>query len=202
MTVPDHTASPAGDWHRLKPDTVLAVEEILQQLREDEANPQNLLDAYLHAKRLLADSMQALVRTTLPAECDAFRDLRKQLGDRMAAEYGERIPERYLTVPYGSRTHEELFAMLLRRVGQPVSAALLRVATRDSVHAERRTRELRELGLDIVTGREGGNDVYTLRSLDLDTSMIPTIITNNLRDKKAPVHEKNAVAAVLSGAAD
>ncbi|WP_406088435.1 hypothetical protein [Kitasatospora purpeofusca] len=200
----DHHSDPTADWYRLKPDTALAVEGVLALLEKDdaEADPQNLLDAYLYAKRLLAESMQALVRASLPAECDTFRDLRAQLAARMTEEYGERIPERYLTVPYGSRTHEELFSMLLRRLGQPVSAALLRVVTRDSVHAERRTRELRELGLDIATGYEGGSDVYTLRSLELDTSLIPKIITNNLRDKKASEPEKKAAAAILSQQAD
>ncbi|MFJ6769523.1 hypothetical protein ACIQOV_00840 [Kitasatospora sp. NPDC091257] len=200
----DQYSDPSADWHRLKPDTVLAVEGVLDQLKKDDAqaDAQNLLDAYLYAKRLLAESMQALVRTGLPAECDTFRDLRAQLAARMTEEYGDRIPERYLTVPYGSRTHEQLFSMLLRRYRQPVSAALLRVVTRDSVHTERRTRELRELGLDIVPSREGGSDVYTLRSLELDTSLIPAIITNNLRDKKAPEHERKAVAAVLSEQAD
>ncbi|MFJ8627854.1 hypothetical protein ACIRD3_34150 [Kitasatospora sp. NPDC093550] len=196
----DHPTDPAADWHRLKPDTALAVAGVLDLLKKDgaDADAQNLLDAYLYAKRLLAESMQALVRTDLPAECDTFRDLRAQLAERMAEEYGERIPERYLTVPYGSRTHEQLFSMLLRRLGQPVSAALLRVVTRDSVHTERRTRELRELGLDIATSHEGGSEVYTLRSLELDTSLIPTIIKNNLRDKKASEQEKEAVAAVLA----
>ncbi|MFD7451564.1 hypothetical protein [Kitasatospora sp. NPDC059827] len=200
----DHHSDPAADWHRLKPDTAIAVGGVLDLLRNGDAqdDAQNLLDAYLYAKRLLAESMQALVRTGLPVESDTFRDLRAQLAARMAEEYGERIPERYLTVPYGSRTHEELFSMLLRRFKQPVSAALLRVVTRDSVHTERRTRELRELGLDIVPSREGGSDVYTLRSLELDTSLIPTIITNNLRDKKASEQEKKAAAAVLSGQAD
>ncbi|MGY0464510.1 hypothetical protein ACW14Y_30300 [Kitasatospora sp. cg17-2] len=200
----DDHSDPTADWYRLKPDTAHAVGGVLALLEKDdaEADPQNLLDAYLYAKRLLAESMQALVRTSLPAECDTFKDLRAQLAARMTEEYGERIPERYLTVPYGSRTHEELFSMLLRRLGRPVSAALLRVVTRDSVHAERRTRELRELGLDIVTGHEGGSDVYTLRSLELNTSLIPKIITNNLRDKKASEPEKKAAAAVLSQQAD
>ncbi|WP_031066052.1 hypothetical protein [Streptomyces sp. NRRL WC-3742] len=196
----DQYSDPTADWHRLKPDAAIAVEGVLDLLKNGDTgtDTQNLLDAYLYAKRLLAESMQAAVRTGLPAECDTFRDLRAQLAARMADEYGERIPERYLTVPYGSRTHEELFSMLLQRLGEPLSAALLRVVTRDSVHTERRTRELRELGLDIATSREGGSDVYTLRSLELDTSLIPTIIANNLRDKKAPAHEKEAVMAVLS----
>ncbi|MER6394586.1 hypothetical protein ABT263_00760 [Kitasatospora sp. NPDC001603] len=201
MNVTDRRPDPASDWHRLKPDTLLAVQGVLGLLEKEDADAQNLLDAYLYAKRLLAESMQALVRTALPEACSTFSDLRTQLAERMAEEYGERIPQRYLTVPYGSRTHEELFAMLLQRIRQPVSAALLRVVTGDSVHTERRTRELRELGLDIVTSREGGGDVYTLRSLDLDISLIPTIIINNLRDKKAPAREKEAVLAVLPQAA-
>lgn len=195
--MPNQHPDPAADWHQLRPDTLLAVEGVVGLLKQDDADAQNLLDAYLYAKRLLAESMQALARTDLPAKCATFRDLRAQLAERMAEEYGGRIPERYLTVPYGSRTHEELFATLLRRLGQPVTAALLRVVTREAVHTERRTRELRELGLDIVTSREGGNDVYTLRSLELDTTLIPTIIANNLRDRKAPGHEKAAVLAVL-----
>ncbi|MFE7562383.1 hypothetical protein [Kitasatospora sp. NPDC057500] len=202
MNMTDRRPDPTSDWHRLKPDTVLAVEGVLDLLKKDHADDQNLLDAYLYAKRLLAESMQALVRTGLPAGLGSYSDLRIQLADRMAAEYGERIPQRYLTVPYGSRTHEELFAMLLQRIGQPVSAALLRVVTGDSVHTERRTRELRELGLDIANSHEGGNDVYTLRSLELDTSLIPKIIINNLRSKKAPVHEQRAIAAVLGDVAD
>ncbi|MFD5511379.1 hypothetical protein ACFWIB_26900 [Streptomyces sp. NPDC127051] len=195
----NHHPDPAADWHRLKPDTALALEGVLDLLKSSGAqdDAQNLLDAYLYAKRLLAESMQALVRSDLPAESETFRNLRAQLAARMTEEYGGRIPARYLTVPYGSRTHEELFSMLLGRFRQPVSAALLRVVTRDSVHTERRTRELRELGLDIVPSREGGSDVYTLRSLELDTSMIATIITNNLRDKKASEQEKKTVAAVL-----
>ncbi|MFI2606523.1 hypothetical protein [Kitasatospora sp. NPDC018619] len=200
--MPDHNSSPEADWRRLKPDTALAVKGVLKQLEQDEDDPQNILDVYLYAKRLLAESMQALVRTTLPPECEAFRDLRAQLAGRMEEEYGGRIGKRYLTVPYGSRTHEELFSMLLQRQGKPVEAALLRVVTKDSVHTERRTRELRELGLDIVTGHEGGIDVYTLKSLALDTSLIPTIIKNNLRDKKASKAEREAALAVLDGTAD
>jgi hypothetical protein len=59
--------------------------------------------------------MQALVRVGLPEKSETFADLRKQLAGRMAAEYGGRIPDRYLTVPYGGGTHQELFAMLLGR---------------------------------------------------------------------------------------
>ncbi|WP_035851048.1 hypothetical protein [Kitasatospora azatica] len=194
--MPEHKSRPEADWNRLKPATEHAVTELLNQLQQD-ACAQDLLDAYLYAKRLLAESMQALIRIDLPAECETFQDLRKQLCDAIAAQYGNKIPERYLVVPYGSRTHEELFTILLQHFGQPVSAALLRVVTRDSVHTERRTRELRELGLDIETGKESGVDVYTLRSLALDTGMIPTIIRNNLRDKKAPAGVKAAALAVL-----
>ncbi|MFG2554970.1 hypothetical protein [Streptomyces sp. NPDC048581] len=194
--MPEPESTPLADWNRLKPSTEHAVGELLKQFQQ-ETSAQDLLDAYLYAKRLLAESMQALIRTSLPAESLTFQDLRKQLGDAIESEYGGKIPEQYLTVPYGSRTHEELFTILLQHLGNPVSASLLRVATKDSVHAERRTRELRELGLDIETRKANGVDVYILKSLSLDTSMVPSIIKNNLRGKKAPTEVQDAALAVL-----
>jgi len=194
--MPEHESSPQADWNRLKPSTEHAVGELLDQFQQ-ETSTQDLLDAYLYAKRLLAESMQALIRTTLPSENTTFQDLRKQLGDAIATEYGDKIPEQYLGIPYGSRTHEELFTILLQHLGRPVSGSLLRVVTKDSVHAERRTRELRELGLDIETRKTNGMDVYTLKSLNLDTGMIPSIIKNNLRDKRASTEIRDAALAVL-----
>jgi len=188
--------SPRSDWNRLKPDTIHAVRELLAQLYEDGAG-QDLLDSYLYAKRLLADSMQALIRMDLPSRCETFHEMREDLREEISRRYDGRIPAAYLTVPYGSRVHEELFTILLERQGQPVSAALLRVVTADSVHAERRTRELRELGFQISTGKANGSDVYTLESLELDTSMVPTIVKNIRRDKKITQAEEHALTEVL-----
>lgn len=171
------------EWARLREDAIGAVAVLAEQLDDIEAPNQNILDAYIFAKSLLAQAMQALIRTDLPENYPPFHEMRKRLGDEIAKRYGDRISEVYLTVPYGSRVHEQLFTLLLMHSPEPVTAALLRVVTADSVHAERRTRELRELGLQIKMAKAGGSETYALESLELDPAMIPAIIKNNIRAK-------------------
>ena len=116
------------DWNNLKEVTKLAVGQLLDQL-QSETSTQDLLDSYLYAKRLLAESMQAFIRVDLTESSETFNDLREQIRAAIDRRYAGRIPDRYLKVPYGSRVHEELFAILLQRQGIPVQAALLRVVT-------------------------------------------------------------------------
>ncbi|MEU6786996.1 hypothetical protein ABZ912_48065 [Nonomuraea angiospora] len=185
--------SPLNDWNRLKPDTQLAVDKLLGQLQAG-TSTQDLLDSYLYAKKLLAESMQAFIRIGIEERNETFHDLRKQLHEEIRRRYDGRVPEKYLKVPYGSRVHEELFTLLLQRRGTHVQADLLRVVTADSVHTERRIRELRELGMDIHSSNENGHDVYTLRSLDIDTSFIPTIVGNLIKkDKRLPEARRQAL---------
>jgi biotin operon repressor len=174
--------SPLDDWNSLKEATELAVADLLEQLKS-ETSTQDLLDCYLYAKKLLAESMQAFVRVGI-AEDATFRSLRQQLQVAINTQYAGKIPDRYLKLPYGTRVHGELFAILLQRRGTPVQGALLRVVTGDSVHTERRVRELRELGLDIESSKESGYDNYTLGSLNIDLSFIPTIVTNLIKKNK------------------
>lgn len=156
-----------------------------------------MLDTYLYAKRLLAEAMQAYVRMDLPERCEEFHELRAQLGDEMQRQYGDTIPATYLAVPYGSRVHEELFSLLLHRRGQNVEAALLRVVTADSVHTERRLRELRELGMDIVSHESNDIDYYVLGSLDLNFALIPAIIRNTAKRKKYVAMSKKDLIAIV-----
>ncbi|MCP2249079.1 hypothetical protein [Lentzea aerocolonigenes] len=187
---------PQGDWSRLRPDTAAATEDLLVQLRSGTSS-QDLLDTYLYAKRLLAESMQAYVRLGLPERCEEFHELRAQLGTEMERRYGGTVPAAYLAVPYGSRVHEELFSLLLQRKGQNVEAALLRVVTADSVHTERRLRELRELGMDIVSLESNDIDYYVLGSLDLTYELIPAIIRNTAKRKKYVAMSKKDLIAIV-----
>lgn len=188
--------NPESDWFRLKLETVAATSELVEQL-QGETNTQDLLDAYLYAKRLLADSMQAFIRLSLPERCEEFHALRDELAEEMQRRYGGRVPPSYLTVRYGSRVHEELFSILLQRKGKDVEAALLRVATADSVHTERRVRELRELGLDITTRKINDIDHYKLNSLELDYKFINSIIKNTAKSKNYAAMSKNALLEIL-----
>ncbi len=65
-----------------------------------------------------------------------------------------------------------------------MQAAFLRMVTADSVHAERRIRELRELGIDIRTSKENGFDFYILGSLNVDVSFVPSIVGNQIKKNK------------------
>jgi len=187
----------AAEWNRLREDSVHAVEELLGQLRLDsgETVSQDLLDAYLYAKRLLAAAMQALQRMDLPDRYEPFHQMRRLIEAELSDRYGQLIPSVYLAVPYGSRLHEQLFTLLAER-GE-IQADELRVITADAVHAERRARELRELGVRIVTVKSSGSDVYRLDSLELDDGRFPTIVKNNILKAKLPKDKESALLAKL-----
>jgi hypothetical protein len=186
------------DWRRLKPDTVIATDELISQLRE-QSSTQDLLDTYLYAKRLLAESMQAFLRATLPERCAEFHELRAELASEMHRWYEDRLPASYLEVPYGSRLHEELFSILLQRRNEEVEAGLLRVISADSVHTERRVRELRELGINITNRKGNGTDYYVLRSLDIDHGMIKSIIKNTAKRKRHQHMPEEKLLSILDG---
>jgi hypothetical protein len=193
------TANPLDDWLQLKPDAEVALAELLSQLRAASADSpnQDFLDSYLYAKRVMAEAMKAFIRIDLDERCDTFHDLRAKLADEMRRRYSGRVPDVYLRVPYGSRLHEELFTILLKRIGTTVPAALLRIVTADSVHTERRTRELRELGFDIASFTENSIDVYMLNSLEINTSMIPTLIANRARSDSYRALSEAKLNAIL-----
>ena len=81
---------------------------------------------------------------------------------RMRALFDERVPVRYL-VPYAyGGVHPVLLGYLIAHVGAWVPASHLRVLTGDQVHTERRVRELRDVGFDIVW-ESGGRQVTNYR---------------------------------------
>ncbi len=185
--------NPARESSDLSEVTELAVTHLLDQLKSG-TSTQDLLDSYLYAKRLLAESMQAVIRVDLTEPNKSFSIFRKQLQTAISDRYAGQIPDRYLKVPYGSRVHEELFGILLQHQGTPVQAALLRIVTGDSVHTERRLRELRELGLDIQTSRESDHDYYTLGSLSITMSFAHAIVANLIKnDRELLPAEKQAL---------
>ncbi len=188
-----------AEWNRPRTEAIHAVKDFLELLEAD-GSAQDLFDAHLRARTVAAEAMQARMRTHLPERCDTFHQLRDKLHEELTKRYGDTIPPKYLRVPYGSRTHEELFSVLFDHFEQPVPAALLRIVTADSVHTERRTRELRELGLDIDASKANGTDVYTLCSLEIDDTRFASMVKNTVeKDKKTlPEHERERYLAALS----
>lgn len=187
---------PSEEWSRLKPDTVIAVGELSRKLQGNASN-RELVDSYLYAKRLLAEAMRALVRMELPEHCEEFRRGQAEIEAEMLRRYEGKVPVSYLAVPYKSRVNEELFCLLHQSIQEDVPGALLRTVTADSVHTERRIRELRELGFPIVSSESEGVDFYRLESVDPDFSMIPSAIMKVAQRKNLKEMPKEELKRVL-----
>ncbi|MEV0971239.1 hypothetical protein [Microtetraspora glauca] len=186
-----------AQWSRLRPELLDAYSTLIDQLRES-ASHQDLLDAYLAAKRVSAIAYQALLRANIPKQDTAWQTVRQTLDYEMDREYAHVLPDWARKIPYNSRTHQELFSLLAERLGEPVPADYLRVIAADAVHAERRVRELRELGLPVVTAKVAEADTYTLGSLDLDKSYIHSIARNTIKsNKNIPEEEKKHLLSLL-----
>lgn len=185
-------------WMSLKPTSAYAVRELSAAFGKDDASPDDLIDAYLFAKRHLAQSMQALLLSQLPSGCPEFVNLRARIQAEMENRYADRIPAQFLKVPYGSKVHELLFMILLRNVGKPVGSDRLRLANRDNVHTERRTRELRELGLSITTSEVDGTQSYTLVGLDIDYAKVSELITKAIKKSSLLDDEKKSLVGKLA----
>ncbi|MFF3393103.1 hypothetical protein ACFYW1_19525 [Streptomyces sp. NPDC002669] len=173
-----------GEWQRLKLDAEHALRVLLSELSDHES-PQPLFEAYTYAKDITARAIQSRMLEHLPTENQQFRLLHEKIRKEMHARYRGKVPANLLSTPYSGKTHENLFSLLQENLTQPVPAAMLRIATGDNVHTERRARELRELGLDLNWYEIEEISVYELRSLKLDFDMIPAIVRNNTRRTKA-----------------
>ncbi|MFH9004567.1 hypothetical protein ACH4E5_15155 [Streptomyces afghaniensis] len=197
MAIEDQSAFEV--WQRLKPDTEFVVRELGSALEEPGGSPAAVLEAYLFAKRALAQSMQSLLRSQLPvASRAAFHEVRARIQDELQSRFSGRVPDQYLKVPYGTTANEELFAVLHQEIGSPVDSARLRTVNADDIHTERRIRELRELGLDITSTKVDGNQYYILGSLELDSTRIRELVIKAIRNSKAlSKHQKEELVSHL-----
>ncbi|MGY1709128.1 hypothetical protein ACI8AC_06410 [Geodermatophilus sp. SYSU D00758] len=184
-------------WRSLRGELHTAYED-MSRLLDGDSRIQDLLDAYLRTKRLSARAYQSLILESIPDHGAAWVAVRQSVEQGIQERYAGLLPEWALKVPYGSATHKQLFCILLDRRGGPVSADYLRIVTADAVHAERRVRELRELGLDVVATKSSGDDTYSLASADVDLGVVPTLVGNNIRaNKKIPDAERRELQDIV-----
>ncbi|WP_405948260.1 hypothetical protein OG588_18450 [Streptomyces prunicolor] len=172
-------------WKSLKPTSAYAVRELGAAFEGEDSSPDDLIDAYLFAKRHLAQSIKALLLSQLPSVCQEFVELRACIEAEMKNRYADVIPERFLRVPYGSQVHELLFMILLRNLGKRVDSDRLRIVTGDKTHSERRARELRELGFNIATSEADGSQYYTLADLEIDYTKVPELIAKVIKKSES-----------------
>ncbi|WP_432520607.1 hypothetical protein [Kineococcus sp. SYSU DK006] len=196
MATPDNPIQHNAHWQAQRPELINAYGE-LTALIEANASSQDLLDAYLRMKRLSASVFQSLLLASIPDHGAAWVAVRQSVEQRMQEKYAGLLPEWALKVPYGSAVHKQLFCILIDRQGAPVPGDYLRIVTADAVHAERRVRELRELGLDVIAAKASGNDTYSLDSARVNLAVVPTIVVNTVRaNKKITEEERKRLQAI------
>lgn len=122
----------------------------------------SVVNVYLDTKRTLARTFRELAEQKY-SNSSAFGGVRDQVEAAML-ELFPLVPGKYRVARGFGRVHELLFTFLSSHVGAVVSAEELRVLTGDAVHTERRTRELRDLGLNLEVTTMAGKPAYLLHS--------------------------------------
>jgi hypothetical protein len=189
---------PPETWAQLRAEALASLRVLVSLLDSEKSQPR-LIEGYLESKRLLAEAFQALLRDRIRERVGLLDSVKVRIEEGMRSSFGGVIPNRYLRVRGYVSPHRELFAYLSLFVGKPVPAAVLRIITADAVHTERRTRELRDLGLQLDAVKTGGMDVYTLRSVDPDLEAAArVVIGHNLKsDKDLDPHRRQRLLAAI-----
>ncbi|MEV5602941.1 hypothetical protein AB0L33_16020 [Streptomyces sp. NPDC052299] len=184
-------------WERLKPNTHFAVGQLADLIADDNGSADAVFGAYMVAKKDLARSMQELLRSTLPPSRPAFEELRSRISQSLQERFGDRVPQKYLAVPYDTVANQDLFGLLHEHLGQPVETTVLRAVNADDIHTERRIRELREMGLRLEAAKRDGVGYYVLKSLDLDPDQMKALVVKAIKKSSAPEPEQNRLIGIL-----
>jgi hypothetical protein len=158
----------AERWGKLRIEALRALRLLTDLLGDADAEPEGVLRAYLDTKARLAEAFQALALEQMSDPTEGFQSAIEGIDQQLAASYNGLVPDKYLRVKGYGGVHQQLFAYLSRRAGKSVSAPELRVITGDAVHTERRVRELRDLGFEVIASHSGGADAYRLVSTTPD----------------------------------
>lgn len=187
------------EWHEVRIEAHALAEQLIVQLGKERQTPAQVIDGYVFAKQNLARAMQTLMCSlTSDEHRKIFNELHGQVAAEVRRQYQEIIPEKYLHVGYKSDVHIDLFSTLIRHLGKDVEADKLRLVTADSVHTERRVRELRELGFDISWRNVGRVSMYKLGSLDLDFRKFPELVGKKIKkDERLPRPKRKEYLALL-----
>lgn len=136
----------------------LAVEFLEENAPEDRPadlrEPDSLLD---HTRNQVAARMKEL----FPGEADAL-----------------------LKIPRYGWAQRVILELLAQNVGRPVPATRIRTLLNEQVHAERRMRELRELGFEIAPHQQKGKTHYQLAGLDPDLDKAAQYFLKRNKKKK------------------
>lgn len=145
-----------------------SVQRFAEHLQEQEAFSEDIAIEYYRMKRALAMDFQALALEAVPRDQYSLMDVKRAVADTMRGLFQGRVDASLLVIRRYTSPHPALFATLAARVGSPVPGWRLRILTGDKIHSERRTRELRDLGLQIDVAGKDDQATYCLKSTDAD----------------------------------
>lgn len=170
-------------WDRTRQDALDAITALRDLLLDPDADDRRLIAGYVEAKGALASAFEAFA-VSRHGDVEIMRDHKRRIEERMTREFAA-VPRKYLRVRGYGDTHARLLAYLVHHQNQEVPAAELRLLTRDAVHTERRTRELRDLGFKLDALHTSGRDVYVLRDAnpDISTAARELVRRNILADR-------------------
>jgi hypothetical protein len=155
-------------WNKLRAEALDSTHALVEVLSDGESDVSILITSYLDSKSALATAFAVLAKERYGQD-SALDDAIKLVKTALTA-FSD-VPDRYRKMRNYSASHRILLAYLVRNVGIPVSAATLKMINGEQSETARRTRELRTLGFDIEAIRTGGQDSYTLKSAEPDTSL-------------------------------
>ncbi|WP_143108194.1 hypothetical protein [Geodermatophilus obscurus] len=187
-------------WEHKRARALEAVQLLGHLLRDAEVDERRLTLGYLDAKRELAAAFETLAKETYADDREISR-VKHEIEVQMRRSYPA-IPLKYLQVKRFYAVHALILNYLSARLNEEIAADELRLLSGDAVHTERRARELRDLGLNVVTRESGGVATYRLTTLsaNLQEAAEGLTLKNINADARLPRCEREAfVAHVLSG---
>ncbi|MFQ6170950.1 hypothetical protein ACK8HX_05030 [Oryzobacter sp. R7] len=145
-----------------------AAARLTAALNEGSAFDEDMAREYNRAKRALAVSFQSMALEVVPRDAYRLADVKAQVVATMRSMFEGRVDSSLFVIRRYTTPHPDIYALLASHVGSPIPGWRIRLLSGDKIHTERRTRELRDLGLTIDVGGGDDDSSYCLKSLDPD----------------------------------
>lgn len=143
-----------------------AVDRFERSVSAADGFDENLAQEYNRLRRALAASFQAMSMAAVPRAQYRLDDVKRAVEGEMRRLYEGRIDSKFFPIRRYSTPHPDIYALLAARVGESVPGWRIRLLSGDKIHTERRTRELRDLGLSIEVTGDDDESMYRLTSLE------------------------------------
>ncbi len=172
-----------NSWGHARYGALDSVETFASVLSDQSVDDRRLINGYLETKRRLAKAFEVFAMEKY-ADPEVLSEVLGVVQSAMERIYAG-LPAKYLRVRGFGQVHSLLLAYLVERVGLEVSADELRMLTADAVHTERRARDLRDLGFELLSYEQSGRQVYVLTERTPDVARgAELLLRKNIREDK------------------